>query len=70
MFDRPTSFFVAPDVMLYEKQCAGIACETEIESPPKKMKLKYRSTSAAEDDKVTHKKGIHTMFSSGAPIWD
>ena len=39
-FERSTSFFVAPHVMLYEKQCARIACETGIDSPPKKKKLK------------------------------
>lgn len=38
-FDRSTSFFVAPHVMLYEKQWARIACDTGIESPPKKKKL-------------------------------
>ena len=38
-FDRSTSFLVAPHVMLYEKQWARIACETGIESPPKKKKL-------------------------------
>ena len=38
-FDRSTSFFVAPHVILYEKQCARIACDTGIESPPKKKKL-------------------------------
>ena len=37
--DRSTSFFVAPQVMLYEKQWARMAWETGIESPPKKKKL-------------------------------
>lgn len=38
-FDRSTSFFVAPHVMLYENKCARIAWETGIERPPKKKKL-------------------------------
>ena len=37
--DRSTSFFVAPHVMLYEKQCAKIAWDTGMERPPKKKKL-------------------------------
>ena len=37
--ERSTSFFVAPQVMLCEKQWARMAWETGIESPPKKKKL-------------------------------
>ncbi len=37
--DRSTSFFVAPQVMLYENKWARMAWETGIESPPKKKKL-------------------------------
>ena len=48
-FDRSTSFFVAPHVMLYEKQCARMACETGIESPPKKKKLHTQFSTA-----ITH----------------
>ncbi len=38
-FDRSTSFFVAPHVMLYENRWASRAWERWILSPPKKKKL-------------------------------
>ena len=38
-FERSTSFFVAPHVMLYEKRCARSACERWMLRPPKKKKL-------------------------------
>lgn len=38
--ERSTSFLVAPHVMLYEKRCARIACDTGMERPPKKKKLR------------------------------
>jgi hypothetical protein len=38
-FDRSTSFFVAPHVMLYENKWARMALLRWIERPPKKMKL-------------------------------
>src|SRR6266404_5002182 len=38
-FDRSTSFFVAPHVMLYEKRCASSASDKWIDKPPKKKKL-------------------------------
>ena len=38
-FDLSTSFFVAPQVMLYENVCARMACDTGMERPPKKKKL-------------------------------
>ena len=37
--DRSTSFFVAPQVMLYENRCARIAWLRGIDRPPKKKKL-------------------------------
>lgn len=37
--DRSTSFFVAPQMILYEKRWARIACEMWIDNPPKKTKL-------------------------------
>jgi hypothetical protein len=43
-FDRSTSFFVAPHVMLYENKCARIDLLRWIERPPKKMKLEVVST--------------------------
>ena len=38
-FERSTSFFVAPHVMLYETRCASSACDKWIDKPPKKKKL-------------------------------
>lgn len=38
-FDFSTSFFVAPQVMLYENKCAKRAWERWTERPPKKKKL-------------------------------
>ncbi len=38
-FERSTSFFVAPQVMLYEKRWARSACDRGMLSPPKKKKL-------------------------------
>ena len=38
-FDRSTSFFVAPQVMLYENMWARRAWERWMLSPPKKKKL-------------------------------
>src|SRR6266851_5984532 len=42
-FERSTSFFVAPHVILYENKCARIACLKGILSPPKKKKLKLEN---------------------------
>lgn len=39
--ERSTSFFVAPQVILYERRWAIIAWEMWMDKPPKKMKLKY-----------------------------
>ena len=36
---RSTSFFVAPQVMSYEKRCARMAWLRGMERPPKKKKL-------------------------------
>lgn len=47
-FDRSTSFFVAPHVMLIENRCDRIAIDRCTDSPPKKMK----------------KNGNHLMFSN------
>ena len=38
--DRSTSFFVAPQVMLYENRWARMAWLTGIDKPPKKKKLR------------------------------
>lgn len=38
-FERSTSFFVAPHVMLYENIWARMDCESGMERPPKKKKL-------------------------------
>ena len=66
-FDRSTSFFVAPHVMLYEKQWARIACDTGIESPPKKKKLcatgvSYDPVPSRTAREITYKKGIQVRF--------
>ena len=66
-FDRSTSFFVAPHVMLYEKQWARIACDTGIESPPKKKKLhatgvSYDPAPPQTANETTYKNGIHVRF--------
>lgn len=61
---RCTSFIVADHVMLYEKRCARIACDTGIASPPKKKKLRGRQQHHREWKKgKTNKKGIHFRFS-------
>ena len=39
-FDRSTSFFVVPHVMLYENKCASSAWERWMLKPPKKKKLR------------------------------
>lgn len=46
--DRSTSFFVAPQVMLYENMCARSACERWMLSPPKKKKLPWTMSSCNE----------------------
>jgi len=38
-FERSTSFFVAPHVMLYENRCESSARERWMLKPPKKKKL-------------------------------
>ena len=40
--ERSTSFFVAPQVILYEKRCASSAWERWMLRPPKKKKLRKR----------------------------
>ncbi len=37
--DRSTSFFVAPQVILYENMCARMALVKWMDKPPKNMKL-------------------------------
>ena len=64
--DRSTSFFVAPQVMLYEKRCARMACDTGMDSPPKKKKLyrhdQHTRSSSGTQGRDTHKKGTQRMF--------
>lgn len=65
-FDRSTSFFVAPQVMLYEKRCARMACDTGMDSPPKKKKLhrhdQHTRSFSGNQGRDTHKKGTQRMF--------
>ena len=64
-FERSTSFFVAPHVMLYEKRWARSACERWMERPPKKKKLRaYRQQCDDNgNNENTYKNGTQVRFS-------
>lgn len=68
--DRSTSFFVAPQVMLYENRCARMAWLSGIERPPKKKKLQGRTGQPGQmlyhKEGRTYKNGIHFRFWSTA----
>lgn len=67
--DRSTSFLVAPQMILYEKRWARIACEMWMDNPPKKTKLKCDESMSIICAGLgqTHKKGTQVKFSMKAP---
>jgi len=67
-FERSTSFFVAPQVILYEKRWARMAWEIWMDNPPKKMKLKNNiSIESWTASRIrAHKKGTQVKFSKKA----
>lgn len=64
--DRSTSFFVALQVISYEKRWANMASESGMPSPPKKKKLIWDEFLVLKGTGMTYKNGIHIKFSTKA----